>query len=233
MIQGGDGAVEAGKHATTVTGDAVGSAICDGTDLDGDGVIDLVVGAPGWDAGAEDGGAFAVWYGPVVPADTRFADADTVVTGTRAGGWLGGSLDCGGDTDGDGLGEVAAGADGDARAWLWRGGTLDTYVAGDPGDQLGYDVAFAGDRLAVGAPSSDAPSADTGSVLVYRSPSGALERADADAVWTGVGAGDLAGSAIAGVANADGAGTPGLLVGAPYARDPNPVGGGAWVVLLQ
>lgn len=236
VIEGGSGSPGGAKHAGAVTGDAVGSALCDGADLDGDGVVDLAVGAPGWDADAEDGGAVAVWYGPLDAVNRRFAEADVLRLGDVAGAWLGGALDCGGDTDGDGYGEVLAGADawGGGRAVLWGGAALAELatIDGEDGAQLGYSVAFAGGGVAVGAPSADDGTADAGLVAWFAAPSGALGSDDADAAWTGVGAGDLAGTALAGVTNADGSGSPGLLVGAPYARDPNPVGGGAWLLVL-
>jgi hypothetical protein len=236
---GGGAAPSAAKHAENVPGDGVGNAVCRAGDLDGDGLADVVVPAPGWDGGAENGGAVGVFAGPIAAGTWSLADADTLLLGVRAGGYAGGAVACGGDTDGDGRGELLVGADADGagRVYLWRGGALDTgpiFVGDAAGDQAGYAVAFVpgsgGDAVAVGAPAADDTAVDTGVVAIFAAAgaSGTLSFADADARWAGEGAGDLAGTALAGVADLDGA--AGLLIGAPYNRDPAPIGGAAYGV---
>jgi len=241
IFVGGGGPASAAKHAENVLGDGVGSAVCRAGDLDGDGLPDVVVPAPGWDGGAENGGAVAIYAGPIAAGAWALADADTLLLGVRAGGYAGGAVACGGDTDGDGRGELLVGADGDGpgRAYLWRGGALDAgpiFVGDVAGDQAGYALAFVpvpgGDAVAIGAPSADATAVDTGVVAIFAASgrSGTLSFADADTRWAGEGAGDLAGTALAGVAALDAA--PGLLIGAPYNRDPAPIGGAAYGVPL-
>lgn len=236
---GGGGAAESpAKHAENVTGDGVGNAVCRAGDLDGDGIDDVVIAAPGWDGGAEDGGAVAVFAGPIVAGTWGLADAGTLLLGDRAGAYLGGAVACGGDTDGDGHGELLVGADADGggRAWLWRAGALadaTSFVGESAGDQAGYAVAFVpapeGDVVAIGAPATDGAEVDAGVVALFRAPSrGAHTLSEADVLWIGEGAGDLAGTALVGLADLDGAGTPGLLVGAPYNRDGAPIGGAAY-----
>ncbi|MDP2311416.1 MAG: integrin alpha [Pseudomonadota bacterium] len=241
VFVGGGGAPETpAKHAENVTGDGVGTAVCRAGDLDGDGLGDVVIAAPGWDGGAENGGAAALFAGPIPEGTWGLADADTLLLGGTAGGYLGGALACGGDTDGDGHGELLVGADADGagRVYLWRAGALadaTSFVGESDGDQAGYAVAFlpgagTADGVAIGAPATDGTDIDAGMVALYGAPlaSGTVAPADADARWIGEGAGDLAGTALVGLADLDGAGTPGLLVGAPYNRDPAPIGGAAY-----
>jgi hypothetical protein len=229
------------KHAENVLGDGVGGAMC-AADLDGDGVVDLALGAPGWDGGAENAGALALFTGPVAPGTRSVGVADTLLVAERAGGYAGGALACGGDTDGDGVGELLVGADADGggRVYLWRGGALADGPAfqGAGDEQAGYDVAFvarldAPAAVAVGAAGADDPAVDAGAVAVFGGPFGAATYAlaDADARYTGEGAGDFAGFALAGLVGADA--VPRLAVGAPYNRDPAPIGGVTYVLEVR
>ena len=96
--------------------DELGFAIAGGADLNGDGEVDIVVGAPGVDA--EQGAAF-VWFGPV---SGRFQtdEADITLTGSQAGDRFGAALGVGGDLNGYGWADLvvgapeAAGGDGEA-----------------------------------------------------------------------------------------------------------------------
>ncbi|RMD81168.1 MAG: hypothetical protein D6815_12450, partial [Candidatus Dadabacteria bacterium] len=106
-------------------GDAFGSAVTPLGDLDGDGVVDVAVGAPGDDDGGTDEGA--VW---ILFLDT----AGTVKSATKLseltpgfGGQLsafdafGYSVTAVRDLDGDGLAELVAGAPGDGDGGFARG----------------------------------------------------------------------------------------------------------------
>lgn len=58
-------------------------------DLDGDGALDLVVGMPHSDAKVEDGGALAVFYGPIGERALDMERPDAMIYGTVRGGELG------------------------------------------------------------------------------------------------------------------------------------------------
>jgi hypothetical protein len=83
-----------------------GEALDGDADLDGDGIADLVVGAP-----KEDGGTVYVFAGPVSGGlDAADAGASMVVDlASTSGGWMGFAVQSG-DFDGDGQSDLAASA---------------------------------------------------------------------------------------------------------------------------
>jgi hypothetical protein len=193
-------------------------------DLDGDGVADLIVGAP-----REDGsGIFD--SGRVVATSGATDDPLWTLDGDDNNGRLGTALAAVGDVDGDGTEDLLVGAPGEAggagRTHLVSG--LDGYVLdsieGAPGDELGAAVCLAGDRnldgrdeLAIGAPGA---SNDNGRVFVHAASNLAeLERLTGSA-------GERLGSSLALVGDGDGDGRDDLAVGAPSAD------GGTGAVLL-
>jgi hypothetical protein len=92
-------------------GDAAGAAVL-GADVNGDGLGDIVIGAP--DA-ASLGGQLLVWYGSsgAISGTISLSTAGSIVTG-QPGERIGTALAAIPDSDGDGAEEVAAGADGGA-----------------------------------------------------------------------------------------------------------------------
>jgi hypothetical protein len=80
-------------------------------DVNGDGLAELVVGAPGNDAADLGSGRAYVFMGPVT-SSTDAADADARIQGqARAGdSWLGSSVSVIGDWNGDGYSDLALGA---------------------------------------------------------------------------------------------------------------------------
>ncbi len=113
-------------------GDQAGHAIDMCSDLDGDGLGDLVIAAPFNDEASTDAGkvylVLGSWYGWT--ADTSLASADGSFLGEVEGDRAGTGLSCGGDVNGDGLDDLLVGAPyhGDAgmeqgRVYLFLGST--------------------------------------------------------------------------------------------------------------
>jgi len=191
-------------------------------DLDGDGVPDLLVGASRADPnGLVDAGSVLVFSGAT-------GNKILVVNGSVFGGMLGSFVAAAGDLDGDGVGDILAGAprtdpgpQGNyGSAFVFSGATGNQILRFDgqnPGDQLGFSGAGVGDLDADGVPDLilGAPDADpngllnAGSAFVFSGATGGrLFRLD------GRKAGDLFGRSVSGGDDLDLDGVPDLIVGA-------------------
>lgn len=99
------GRVERGAVAIRASGrrDVVGGVVGEPRDLDGDGVLDLVVGVP------DDGpsGAFVVFRGPI-DGDREVDDFDSAMAGSRDAQSFPTAVSTAPDWDGDGLAEIVA-----------------------------------------------------------------------------------------------------------------------------
>lgn len=224
-------------------GDMAGSAVAAG-DLDGDGVAEVAVGAPGADGGK---GAVVVFAGGTTGEVDRLDAVATLLGG--AGEALGTGLAILPDTDGDGYADLSAGAplagERAGHAVLFSGpldgaaasATVDGAAAND---QLGVEVGWAGDQdgdglpeWMVGAWMADTGGADAGATYLFRRPTevGALEPDDALATLNGVAASDWSGYGFAGGADVDGDGQADLLVGADGVDRPGDLAGAAFLLL--
>lgn len=98
-------------------GDEAGAAIASAGDVDGDGSLDVLVGAYRSDVPAGDAGSAYLWLGPFEPGRFSLADAAWIGRGERDGDSAGRAVAAGRDLDGDGGPDLAIGAmyyDGDA-----------------------------------------------------------------------------------------------------------------------
>jgi hypothetical protein len=255
-----EGSIAAGVSGSLAAADAkllgesafdyAGYSVAGAGDVDGDGLADVLIGAPGRDEAGSQAGAVYLVLGPI-SGTVSLAQADRKLLGVGAGDQAGALVAAAGDVDGDGLADVLVGAwasPGDnsdvGAAYVVHGpmpstGSLsqaDRLYAGlSAGDRLGESGATAGDvngdgyaDLLVGAPRRDAGLVDAGvAYLLLGGPSGLpLSLGDAAAVLTGEGQGDLAGSALSTAGDMDGDGGDDVVLGAPYA-DPGVADGGA------
>ncbi|MCB9735369.1 MAG: FG-GAP repeat protein [Deltaproteobacteria bacterium] len=199
-----------GPAASTSYGYSVAGA----GDVNGDGLSDVIVGAPYATDGESSEGRAYVYYG---------APGGLTGAALREGGGV--TLAFPGDVTGDGYGDLLVGSPaegaGAGAVRLFPGsaaGPGDTAVweaHGDAGDQLGAAVAGAGDvdddgalDLLVGAPGRGG----VGAALLFR---GALGGPEAAPAWTAAGtrAGGRFGAALAGLGDVDGDGYGDVLVG--------------------
>lgn len=101
-------------------GDSAGSAVSGAGDVNGDGIDDVIVGAPSHDSGGYQSGAAYVVYGApggvptVALGDLDGPSADNTIgfkiTGEALGDYVGMSVSGAGDVNGDGIGDVIVGA---------------------------------------------------------------------------------------------------------------------------
>jgi hypothetical protein len=162
-------------------GVAVGSA----GDLNRDGYSDVLVGAPFYDNGEQNEGAFYVYHGSATGINTT---AVAVIESNQALAQLGFSVACAGDVNSDGYSDIIAGAwlfdDGESNegvAFIYHGsvaGINTTAVATLQNNQaasnFGIAVAGAGDvngdgfsDVIVGAEDYDNGNTDEGVVFIY------------------------------------------------------------------
>ena len=111
-------------------GDRAGHGLAIIGDVNGDGLADLVIGAPHADVVGADGelreeaGAVYLFFGteadipPVVPVETFDGSNGVAILGATAGGKFGWAVSTAGDVDGDGLADLVVGAPGTVQAGI-------------------------------------------------------------------------------------------------------------------
>ena len=202
-----------GAHAD----DEFGAAIAFIGDIDHDGVDDVAVGAPN-----------QAHRGHVTVYSGSSGHAMHVLVG-KPGDRFGSAIAALGDINGDGNGDLAIGAPGSDHdsggVEVWAGGTwqlIRTHKGEHAGDELGSALAAAnvhGDGrrdILCGAPRSDNPGSDTGSILIFDGGDGHLLSR-----IRGRSAGERFGAAIANARDCDGDGRDDFIVGAPSAPHSN------------
>ena len=170
--------------------DRLGVSVATGGDLDGDGLDDAAVNAPG----AADGIVYVLSSATLTSATELFAgsDADGSIEGTAATyETFGNALSIAGDTDGDGYADLAAGAfyydKGYGRAYLFSGPITGTVAADSDAvfTMDGVDIGYTATNLTLTDLDADARSDLAIASMFARN--GAKNEAGNVAVWYGSG----------------------------------------------
>jgi len=127
----------------TFTGDEngahFGAALAPALDVSGDGIDDLLVGAPLHNAGGTDRGRAYVFFGAEVPDTT----ADVTISGTETGGSLGAAVSRAGDVNRDNRGDFIVGAPLENPGSRTDAGSAYLFFGGPNVDGV-FDLAFDG-----------------------------------------------------------------------------------------
>ncbi len=238
----------------------MGASVAGAGDINGDGYGEVIVGAPTFlnvalFPPAPTGAAF-VFYGNGTAQGISAqgaSDAGTRIVGTQPSASFGHSVAGLGDTNGDGLSEIAIGApdhDGEGAAFVFYGdasgiphgapSNADVKIEpGQSGAQLGHALAGAGDvdsdgyaELIVGAPAFSNGQENEGAAFVFHgSPTGLIGRtpAEAAAFLESDDAGALFGYSVDSAGDTSGDGFGDVIVGAPQYTDTHVFAGGAFV----
>ncbi len=226
--------------------DNAGAAVAPVGDVDGDGFAELMVGVPGSDVRAENGGLVAILEGPL-DAEEELDNAPVLLYGAQSGDGAGDALAPAGDLDGDGISDLLVGAPGadtsaeDAGIAYVLAGPLtaslrlssaDGRLKGyGEGDEVGRALSGVGDLdedgygdLLVGAPGRDDESEDAGAAFLVSGPvDGAEDLEERGVALYGYGERASAGRSVSGAGDTDGDGVPDLIVGVPGDE-----AGGSW-----
>lgn len=235
------------KLESNQTNAYLGTSVSGAGDVNGDGIRDVIVGAPGFDkVGCSNCGAAFVYQGTTAGVSSFY----TALEGTQSNAQMGYSVASAGDVNGDGYNDVITGAPtfsngqaSEGAAFVYYGGKngidktkSDVFESGDPGAWMGFSVSSGGDlngdgfsEILVGSPLyHNKPGSSEGAAFIfYGSDQGPqvngslrLKGLQADAHY---------GAAVAGAGDVNGDGYSDMIVGAPEHDSGQPNEGSGFV----
>ena len=245
------------RYSGTTAGESAGISVAGGGDIDGDGYVDLLVGAYGNNENGEYAGAAYLVLGNGSPSSTSLAYADAKYSGVSEYDMAGLSVAVAGDVNADGYADVLIGAKGNddggsqaGAAYLVLGGVVPAsvvlsaadaeYTGEASSDEAGWPVAPAGDvdgdgysDVLVGAPANSTSGFYAGAAYLILGGAAPASHglSTADATFTGEAVTDYAGLSLAGVGDVNADGSDDLLIGA-YGNDPSGLFSGAAYLIL-
>ena len=228
----------------------LGWSVATAGDVNGDGYSDVVVGAPGYDIYASEGGGVFVWHGSAsgLGAQHDLSDADWTRYSETAGDQLGFAVGTAGDVNTDGYSEIVIGAPYDDVAGVIDTGTIEVLFGSatgvsavsrgvylnQAGAHTGWTVGTAGDFNGDGygdvflvAPDLDGTSGvDCGKVVVLYGPDLGFTT-----TWSkeGLAAGAQFGYSVSTAGDVNGDGYGDIVIGAPGASNGQIAEGQAYV----
>ncbi len=258
-IAGGDESLttDASLLITGTAGSYLGYAAAIASDIDGDGLSDLLLGAPAAGTTTTPGTAYVFYGVDALSGTVAASSADAVLTGAASGDRFGLSVASLGDSDGDGVGDFALTADKEDSAGIDAGivyvytsapsgaaaaaTVASSSIRGErTGDFFGRSVAGIGDingdsydDMAVGATGYDVGSlSGAGAMYVVYGPivGGTSSATGYDARFVGANSTDAVGYAVTGGGDVDGDGYADFMSSAPsWDAFGYLNGGGSWL----
>ncbi len=241
--------------------DYAGYAVSMAGDVDGDKLGDFIIGASGQDSTGKNAGAVYIILGSSLGAKKvrSLLRADYKFTGEQAGDWAGYLISGGGDVDGDGLGDIIIGANGNEggkeahASYVVLGKSLgakgvyslakvDYKLIGEERYDYASQVSLSGDvdgdgldDLLIGAAGNDSGGSASGAAYVVLGKSlrktSLIDLSQADYKFIGEKKGDNAGAHVAHAGDIDGDGCDDLLIGALRYQGRHKLEGAVYVIL--
>ena len=211
----------------------LGTSVASAGDVNGDGYNDVIVGAQSFTNGQSSEGAFYIYHGTATGINSTPA---TVVESNQAVSYLGRSVSCAGDVNGDGYSDVVVGAfsytngqSSEGAAFVYHGSAsgISTTAAvmlesNQASSKMGHTVASAGDvngdgysDVIVGAYNYTNGQTNEGAAYIHHGSASGISSTPTKIIESNI-ANTWLGYAVAGAGDINGDGYSDVILGATY-----------------